>query len=70
MLVLIRKTGESIRIGEDVTLVVLNVQGNKVRLGVNAPRDMPVDREELRERKRRHPRPPTGATGGSGEDEE
>lgn len=42
MLVLSRKPGESIRIGKDVEVVVLQVSGNRVRLGVVAPREVPV----------------------------
>ena len=47
MLVLSRKPGESIKIGQDVEIVVLAVQGNKVRLGISAPRGISIWREEL-----------------------
>jgi carbon storage regulator len=47
MLVLSRKPGESIRIGPDVTLTVLAVQGEKVRLGIAAPMDIGIWRTEL-----------------------
>lgn len=47
MLVLSRKPGESIRIGPDVAITVLAVQGNKVRLGFSAPKDVPIWRSEL-----------------------
>jgi carbon storage regulator len=50
MLILTRRTGEVIRIGEDVTLVVLGVKGHQVRLGVQAPKDVAVHREEIFER--------------------
>lgn len=50
MLVLMRKPSESIKIGRDVTVTVLNVQGSKVRIGITAPKHLRVDREELRER--------------------
>ena len=53
MLILTRRTGETVMIGENVTVTVLAVKGNQVRLGVNAPKDMAVDREEIAERKRR-----------------
>ena len=42
--------GETIKIGESVTVTVLGVKGHQVRLGVGAPRDMPVHREEIYER--------------------
>ncbi len=51
MLILTRRVSEVIVIGSDVTVTVLGVKGNQVRLGVNAPRDMVVDREEIAERK-------------------
>lgn len=50
MLILARRSGETIMIGNDVTVTVLSVKGNQVRIGVNAPREMRVDREEIRER--------------------
>jgi carbon storage regulator len=50
MLILTRKPGETILIGDQVTVTVLGVKGNQVRLGVNAPREMPVHREEIAER--------------------
>ena len=45
MLILTRRVGETLVIGDDVTVTVLGVKGNQVRLGVNAPRDLPVHRE-------------------------
>jgi carbon storage regulator len=53
MLVLSRKTGEEILIGDDITVTVLEINGT-VRLGVNAPRDISVDRLEVRQSKRRN----------------
>jgi len=53
MLILTRRIGESIKIGDKVTVAVLGVKGNQVRLGVNAPVDVPVHREEIYERIRR-----------------
>ena len=47
MLILTRKIGESVMIGEEVTVTVLDVKGNQVRLGINAPKDVTVHREEL-----------------------
>ncbi|MGD9632879.1 MAG: carbon storage regulator CsrA [Pirellulales bacterium] len=47
MLVLSRKVNESIRINEDVTVTVMGLRGDKVRLGVEAPREIPVHREEV-----------------------
>jgi carbon storage regulator len=51
MLVLSRKTGERIMIGENIVLTVLGVCGNKVRLGVEAPRDLSIYREEIHRRR-------------------
>jgi carbon storage regulator len=50
MLILTRKLGESIRIGDDVTLTVLSVKGNQIRLGVDAPREVEVHRQEIYDR--------------------
>ncbi|MCK8602383.1 carbon storage regulator CsrA [Desulfoferrobacter suflitae] len=47
MLVLTRKTGESIRIGDDIEIVITAVEQNKVRVGIRSPRHIPVHREEL-----------------------
>lgn len=47
MLILTRKIGESVMIGEEVTVTVLGVKGNQVRLGINAPKDVTVHREEI-----------------------
>lgn len=47
MLVLSRKVGSSIRIGKDITLTVVKVDRNQVRLGIEAPLDVPILREEL-----------------------
>ena len=53
MLILTRRVGETLMIGEDVTVTVLGVKGNQVRIGVNAPREVAVHREEIFERIRR-----------------
>ncbi|WP_448682619.1 carbon storage regulator CsrA [Pseudomonas nicosulfuronedens] len=50
MLILTRRIGETIRIGDDIEVVVLGVKGNQVRLGVAAPRDTEVHRQEVYER--------------------
>lgn len=47
MLILTRRMGETLMIGEDITVTVLGVKGNQVRLGVNAPRNVAVHREEI-----------------------
>jgi carbon storage regulator len=50
MLVLSRHVGEKLMIGDEVTITVLVVNGNHVRLGINAPKDVPVHREEIYQR--------------------
>ena len=50
MLILTRRVGETVMIGDDVTVTVLGVKGNQVRLGVNAPRDVAVHRQEIYDR--------------------
>ena len=49
MLVLSREKNESIMIGNDVEIVIVNINGNRVRLGITAPRDVPVHRREVYE---------------------
>ncbi len=53
MLILTRRAGESLRIGADIELTVMAVSGTQVRIGIKAPRDVVVDREEVAARKRR-----------------
>jgi carbon storage regulator len=53
MLILTRRTGESINVGETIKLTVLGVKGNQVRIGINAPKSVPVHREEIYERIKR-----------------
>jgi len=50
MLILTRRAGETVMIGNDVTITVLGVKGNQVRIGINAPKHMAVHREEIYER--------------------
>ncbi len=53
MLILTRRPQETIRVGDEVTITVLGVEGSKVRIGINAPRHIAVDRQEVFERKQR-----------------
>jgi len=53
MLILTRRVGETVMIGDDITVTVLGVKGNQVRIGVNAPRSVAVHREEIFERIKR-----------------
>lgn len=52
MLILTRKNGETIRIGESIAITVLEIKGTQIRLGIDAPRDVIVDREEVALRKK------------------
>ena len=59
MLVLARRIGESLKIGTDITVTIINVRGDQVRVGIDAPKNIRVDREEVarrieRERARDH----------------
>lgn len=53
MLILTRRVGETVMIGNDITVTVLGVKGNQVRVGVNAPKEVAVHREEIYERIKR-----------------
>lgn len=50
MLILTRRVGEAVMIGDEVTVTILGVKGNQVRLGINAPKTVSVHREEIFER--------------------
>lgn len=70
MLILTRRVGETLMIGEQVTVTVLGVKGNQVRIGINAPKDIAVHREEIFQRIK-HEHDPVGAVeppvGGEGD---
>lgn len=53
MLILTRRVGETLFVGDDITVTVLGIKGNQVRIGVNAPKSVSVHREEIYERIKR-----------------
>ncbi len=62
MLMLTRRVGETVMIGDEVTVVVLGVKGNQVRMGITAPRTVAVHREEIFERIKREEHDENAAT--------
>jgi carbon storage regulator len=60
MLILTRKEGESLRLGDDIVVTVVGVKGGAVRIGVTAPRDVAVHREEVYERVKKEGTKPGG----------
>ena len=47
MLILTRRIGESLKVGDDISITVLGIKGSQVRIGINAPKDVTVHREEV-----------------------
>ena len=62
MLILTRRVGETLMIGDEVTVTVLGVKGNQVRIGINAPKDVAVHREEIYQRIKRENEDPDAAS--------
>ncbi len=63
MLILTRRVGETLMIGDDITVRVLAIKSNQVRIGVNAPRDVTVHREEIYNRIQTEDKGPDGDQG-------
>ena len=63
MLILTRRVGETVMVGDEVTVTVLGVKGNQVRIGVNAPKEVAVHREEIYERIKREQENAAGEAG-------
>jgi carbon storage regulator len=66
MLILTRRVGETLMIGDEVTVTVLGVKGNQVRIGINAPKNVAVHREEIYQRIKGENEHDGGTSGESG----
>ncbi len=70
MLILTRRIGESVHIGDDIRLTVLGVRDSQVRIGINAPKEVPVHREEIYYRIKHEQEMRSGQVGGDAKEHE